>query len=165
MAYSYSKMFGIKTTGLRFFTVYGPYGRPDMSYYLFTEKMYKGEVIDIYNNGDMFRDFTYIDDVVEAVARLLNVQPSKDENDVYHKIYNIGCGNPESILDVVENLEKCIGKKAKTKSLPMPKGDMILTYAKTNELEESIGFKPKTSLEEGLKKFIAWYNLYNRENI
>jgi UDP-glucuronate 4-epimerase len=156
MAYSYCKLYGVKASGLRFFTVYGPNGRPDMAYYQFAEKIKKGETIEVYNNGEIFRDFTYIDDVVEAVFRLLNRVPSKDENDAYHKIYNVGSGKPHSVNDMIDILEKYIGKKAIRKNLPMQKGDMFLNYAKTDELEKIISYKPMVDFDEGLRRFIEW---------
>jgi len=162
MAYSYSKLYGINMTGLRLFSVYGPYGRPDMAYYKFTDKITKGEALEVYNSGDMYRDFTYIDDVVEVIVRLLNVTPSKDKNNVSYKVYNVGYGSPESVDDVINILEKHLGKRAIRKNLPLQKGDVFITYAQIKELERIIGYKPKVGLEEGLEKFITWYKKYTK---
>ena len=161
MAYSYSKLYGIKATGLRFFSVYGPFGRPDMAYYKFTEKILKGEEIDVYNNGEMLRDFTYIDDVVECLMRIINIAPNKDENGAYHKIYNVGSGKPTRLMDFIELVEKYLDKKAKINLLPLQDGDMMLTYAKKDELVKIIDSKPMITLEEGMMKFILWYKKYN----
>ena len=161
MAYSYSKLYGIKATGLRFFSVYGPYGRPDMAYYKFIDKIQKGEEIDVYNKGEMLRDFTYIDDVVECMIRLINVVPSKDKNDAYHKVYNVGSGKPVRLMDFIELIEKYLDKKAKVNMLPLQEGDMKLTYANNEELTKLIDYKPSISIEEGMMKFILWYKKYN----
>ena len=161
MAYSYSKLYDIKATGLRFFSVYGPYGRPDMAYYKFIDKIQKGEEIDVYNKGEMLRDFTYIDDVVECMMRLINVIPSKDKNDAYHKVYNVGSGKPVRLMDFIELIEKYLDKKAKVNMLPLQEGDMKLTYANNEELTKLIDYKPSISIEEGMMKFILWYKKYN----
>lgn len=157
MAFTYSHLYGIKATGLRFFTVYGPYGRPDMAYFSFTEKICKGETIKIFNQGDMYRDFTYIDDIVEGVCRILCQPPKEDKEGNTYKIYNIGNNKPEQLMYFIELLEKKLGKSAQKQFLPMQPGDVYQTYADITELERDFGFVPKTTLEEGLDKFIKWY--------
>lgn len=157
MAFTYSHLYGIKATGLRFFTVYGPYGRPDMAYFSFTEKICKGETIKIFNQGDMYRDFTYIDDIVEGVCRILCQPPKEDKEGNAYKIYNIGSNKPEQLMYFIELLEKKLGKSAQKQFLPMQPGDVYQTYADITELERDFGFVPKTTLEEGLEKFIKWY--------
>ncbi|MHB1151395.1 MAG: NAD-dependent epimerase [Eubacteriales bacterium] len=160
MAYTYSHLYNIPTTGLRFFTVYGPYGRPDMAYFSFTQKILKGETIKIFNNGDMYRDFTYVDDIVQGIENMLCNSPNADENGAKAKIYNIGNNNPEKLMYFIETLEKCIGKTAIKEYLPMQPGDVYQTYADVTELINDFDFKPSTSIEEGLSKFIKWYKEY-----
>ncbi len=160
MAYSYSKLYGIPATGLRFFTVYGPYGRPDMAYFKFAVKIMNKEPIQIYNNGDMYRDFTYIDDVVEGIKNVLYNSPEKDERGVTYKIYNIGNHKPEKLMDFVSVLEKYLGKEAKKEFFPMQPGDVYQTYADVTDLMEDYGFKPHTSLDEGIRRFVEWFKDY-----
>ena len=160
MAHAYSKLYHIPVTGLRFFTVYGPYGRPDMAYFKFTNKILAGEPIQIYNNGDMYRDFTYIDDIVEGVENVLCNPPAENEKGARYKIYNIGNNKPVKLMDYIEMLEKCLGKTAKKEYLPMQPGDVYQTYADVSELMQDYGFKPDTSIEEGLSKFVDWYRAY-----
>ena len=160
LAYSYSKLYGIKTTGLRFFTVYGPFGRPDMAYFSFTNKILNDKSIQIYNNGDMYRDFTYVDDIVEGIIRLIEYIPKKDENNAFYKIYNIGNNNPVKLMDFIEIIEEALGKKAKKEFLPMQPGDVYQTYADIEDLKNDIGFAPKTDLREGINKFVKWYMEY-----
>lgn len=157
MAYAYSSLYGIKTTGLRFFTVYGPYGRPDMAYFSFTDNILNNKEIKIFNNGDMYRDFTYVDDIVTGIVSLIDKIPSEDEDGVSYKIYNIGNNRPVKISDFVEILEKEIGKDAKKVYLPMQPGDVYETYADITDLKEDTSFVPNTPIEEGLHKFIKWY--------
>ena len=157
MAYAYSNLYNIKVTALRFFSVYGPYGRPDMAYFSFTNNIINNKEIKLFNNGDMYRDFTYVLDVVEAVYRLLDKIPLKDGLGVYYKVYNIGNNNPVKISKFIEILEKEIGKEAKKVYLPMQPGDVYQTYADITDLTKETGFVPKTSLEEGLNKFVNWY--------
>lgn len=157
LAYAYSNLYDIKVTGLRFFTVYGPYGRPDMAYFSFTKNIIDDKEIKVFNNGDMYRDFTYIDDIVEGIIELLDKVPLKDENGVSYKIYNIGNNHPVKISKFIEILEKEIGKEAKKVYLPMQPGDVYQTYADITDLTKETGFVPKTSLEEGLNKFVNWY--------
>lgn len=164
MAYTYSHLYRIPATGLRFFTVYGPMGRPDMAYFNFTDKYFAGESIKIYNNGDfdndLYRDFTYIDDIVEGIERLINKPPT---DPVPHKVYNIGNNKPVKLMAFIETLEKCLSKSSgrevvfKKQFEPMKPGDVFATYASTEQLEKAIGFKPKTTIEEGLQKFTDWY--------
>jgi len=160
MAYTYSHLYGIPTTGLRFFTVYGPYGRPDMAYFSFTKKIMDGEPIRIFNNGDMYRDFTYVDDIVEGIMNMLEKPPAADENGDHCKLYNIGNNHPEKLMYFIEVLERYIGKEAKKEFLPMQPGDVYQTYADVDDLMQDFGFKPKTSIEEGLGKFVEWYKGY-----
>lgn len=170
MAYAYSKLYKIPTTGLRFFTVYGPMGRPDMAYFSFTNKLVKGEKIQIFNFGDMKRDFTYIDDIITGVINIMSKTPSENEGGVPYKLYNIGNNKPENLLYFVETLEKClikegiIEKPGEKEFLPMQPGDVYQTYADVDELVRDFNFKPSTSLEEGLTKFVKWYKeYYNKE--
>ncbi len=160
MAHAYSKLYHIPVTGLRFFTVYGPYGRPDMAYYKFTRQILAGEPIQIYNNGDMYRDFTYIDDIVRGVENILCNPPAENEKGVRYKLYNIGNNKPEKLLDYVETLEKCLGRKAVREFLPMQPGDVRRTYADVTDLMRDYDFKPDTTIEEGLTRFVAWYREY-----
>lgn len=160
MAYSYSKLYGIPVTGLRFFTVYGPYGRPDMACYKFAGKIMKGEPIQIYNNGDMYRDFTYIDDIVTGVENILCNPPQPDKQGASYKIYNIGNNKPEKLMDFVTTLEKYLGREAKKEFLPMQPGDVYQTYADVTELMKDYGFKPETPMEEGMRRFVEWFKEY-----
>lgn len=170
MVHAYSNLYGIPTTGLRFFTVYGPMGRPDMAYFGFTNKIVSGEPIEIYNNGDMMRDFTYIDDIVEGIIRLIPNAPKAKENWseenglstswAPYKVYNIGNSTPVQLLEFVETIEKHLGMKAKKNFKPMQPGDVKVTYADVSDLEKDINFKPSTSLDEGIKNFIDWYKDY-----
>ena len=166
MAHAYCKLYKIPATGLRFFTVYGPMGRPDMAYFKFTNKLVKGEPIEIYNMGDMYRDFTYIDDIVKGIVNVMQKSPDETEDGVPYKIYNIGNNNPESLMYFVETLEKClinegiISEPGKKVLLPMQPGDVYQTYADVKELEKDFGFKPSTSLETGLANFAKWYKSY-----
>lgn len=160
MAFTYSHLYNIPSTGLRFFTVYGPFGRPDMAYFGFANKIMKDEKIKIFNNGDMYRDFTYVDDIVEGIVKLLDKIPEPDEKGDRYKVYNIGNNKPEKLMYFIETLEKCIGKTAKKEYLPMQPGDVYQTYADVSELEKSIGFKPQTSIEDGLNSFVLWYKEY-----
>ncbi len=163
MAYTYSHLYKFPVTGLRFFTVYGPYGRPDMAYFSFTKKILNNQSIKVFNNGDMYRDFTYIDDVVEGIVRLLNYYPKQNKDGVKYKIYNIGNNKPEKLMYFIETLEKCIDKKAIMEFYPMQPGDVPKTYADVNDLINDIDFKPNTSIRDGLKKFIEWYRDYYYE--
>lgn len=163
MAYSYSKLYGIPLTGLRFFTVYGPMGRPDMAYFKFAKKIMAGEPIQIYNQGDMLRDFTYIDDIITGMVNILCNPPVVDENGSVYKIYNIGNNKPEKLMDYIATLEKSLGKEAKKEFLPMQPGDVYETYADVQELIDDFGFKPSTTIEEGLERFAKWFLDYYGE--
>lgn len=160
MAHSYSKLYDIPATGLRFFTVYGPYGRPDMAYFSFAQKIMKGETIKIFNHGDMYRDFTYIDDIVTGIENIIPNPPEENENGVKFKVYNIGNNKPEKLMYFIETLEKCLGKKAEKEYYPMQPGDVYQTYADVTDLTRDFGFKPDTPLEEGLEKFVVWFKDY-----
>lgn len=163
MAYTYSHLYGIPTTGLRFFTVYGPYGRPDMAYFSFTNKLVKGETIQIYNNGDMKRDFTYVDDIVQGIENMLCNAPTGTDP---AKVYNIGNNQPEDLLHFVETLERClmaegiIDQPARKEFLPMQPGDVYQTYADVSALMRDFDFKPSTPIEEGLSHFAKWYKTF-----
>lgn len=164
MAYTYSHLYGIPTTGLRFFTVYGPFGRPDMAYFSFTKAIMEGSSIKIFNNGDLYRDFTYIDDIVKGIEHILCNPPEPDENKAKYKIYNIGNNKPVKIMDYIEILENCIGKKAIKEYLPMQPGDVYQTYADICDLEEDFHFVPSTTIEIGLSRFVEWYkNKYDHK--
>ena len=160
LAHCYSKLYGIPATGLRFFTVYGPMGRPDMAYFKFAKKIMHGETIQIYNNGDMRRDFTYIDDIVKGVENILCNPPAEMETGARYKVYNIGNNQPERLMDYIETLERHLGKVAKKEFLPMQPGDVYQTYADVTELMNDFDFKPSTSIDEGLGKFVEWFKEY-----
>lgn len=160
MAHCYSKLYGIPATGLRFFTVYGPFGRPDMAYFSFTKKILAGESIKVFNNGDLYRDFTYIDDIIEGIEDILPCPPEVNDIGVRYKIYNIGNNKPEKLMYFIECLEKALGKEAQKEYLPMQPGDVYQTYADVTDLINDFGFKPDTPLDKGLENFIAWYRSY-----
>ena len=168
-AHAYSKLYKIPSTGLRFFTVYGPMGRPDMAYFKFTNKLVKGEPIQIYNMGDMYRDFTFVDDIVTGIINVMQKTPVETEDCAPYKVYNIGNNKPSSLMNFVEILENCLIKEGiinepgKKELLPMQPGDVYQTYADVSELERDFGFKPNTTLEEGLGKFAAWYKTYYKK--
>lgn len=157
MAYAYSQLYDMPCTGLRFFTVYGPAGRPDMAYYSFAEKIINNEPIKVYNNGEMYRDFTYIDDIVEGLMRVINKIPSKNEDGVRYKIYNIGCGKPEKLTNMIEYLENELGKTAIKEFLEMQPGDVYQTYADISDFESDFGELHCVALEEGLHRFAEWF--------
>ncbi len=168
MAHAYSHLFGIPTTGLRFFTVYGPWGRPDMAMYLFAKAISNGDPINIFNDGNMRRDFTYIDDIIEGVVRVIDKIPTvtsfnKSINKTFapYKIYNIGNNNPVDLLTVIQLLEKNIGKCALKNYMPMQPGDVFETYANIDSLFSGTGFKPSTSIDDGIEKFVSWYLKYH----
>lgn len=165
MAHTYSHLYNIPTTGLRFFTVYGPYGRPDMAYFSFTKKILAGEQIDVYNNGEMQRDFTYIDDIVEGIVRVIDKVPAPQQSiattaTAPYQIYNIGNNQPVTLRRFITAIEDACGKKAKENLLPMQPGDVPATYADIDELINDIDFIPKTSIEDGIAKFVEWYKAY-----
>lgn len=157
MASCYCKLYGLKATGLRFFTVYGPWGRPDMAPMLFSKAMLNGEPIKVFNNGDMMRDFTYIDDIVEGVIRVLDKVPQQTADGRAHAVYNIGCSNPVKLMDFISTLENALGVEAKKNFLPMQPGDVYQTYADTSKLEQDMGYKPSVQLRDGLAALADWY--------
>jgi len=168
MSHTYSHLYGIPTTGLRFFTVYGPWGRPDMALFKFTKAILEGNKIDVYNNGDMRRDFTYIDDIVEGIIRIQNIIPERNkswqvesgsaaDSSAPYKIFNIGNGNPVKLMEFIESLEKSLGVTAKKNFMPMQAGDVYQTYADVDDLFEVTGYKPAMSVENGVDRFVQWY--------
>ncbi|MEY2703766.1 MAG: hypothetical protein RLY43_2405 [Bacteroidota bacterium] len=160
MAYAYSHLYGIPVTGLRFFTVYGPWGRPDMSPFLFTEAILNRQPIKIFNNGKMSRDFTYIDDVIDAVVKLIEMPPPKKYGSPPYSIFNIGNSQTTSLMNYVDELENAWGRKTTREFLPMQLGDVYETMANISKLESWTGFRPKTSLKEGVQSFVRWYKNY-----
>jgi UDP-glucuronate 4-epimerase len=174
MAHAYAHLFGIPMTGLRFFTVYGPWGRPDMAMWIFTKSIFAGEPIRLFNNGNMRRDFTYIDDVVESVIRLVDrpptgnpafsaASPDPASSTAPWRLYNIGNNKPVELLEVVRLLEEMIGKKAKRELVPMQPGDVPATYANVDDLMRDVGFRPSTPIAEGIARFVEWYRAYRRQ--
>jgi UDP-glucuronate 4-epimerase len=168
MAHTYSHLFGISTTGLRFFTVYGPWGRPDMALFLFTKAALEGKKIDVFNNGDMLRDFTYIDDIVEGVIRVIDNPAKKDESwngktgqvstsSAPYKIYNIGNNNPVKLMDFITAIENKLGLTIEKNMMPIQAGDVPATFADVTDLVEDLGYKPETSVQDGINNFIDWY--------
>ena len=157
MAHAYCKLYGISMTGLRYFTVYGPWGRPDMSPMLFANAISKGEPIKVFNGGDMIRDFTYIDDIVAGTIGCVDREPAPDANGLRFRVYNIGCSHPVKLMDFIAELEKAMGCEAKKEYLPMQPGDVYQTNADTSLLEKEIGYKPRVRLPEGIAKFVEWY--------
>jgi UDP-glucuronate 4-epimerase len=162
MAHTYSHLFNVPTTGLRFFTVYGPWGRPDMALFLFTQAILKGEPIKVFNHGDMRRDFTYIDDIVEGVIRVLDQTATPAESSAPYRIFNIGNNQPVQLLDFIGCLESALGLKAQKELLPMQDGDVPATFADTQALNEWVGFAPATPIEHGVRQFVDWYRTYYR---
>jgi len=160
MAYTYSHLYQIPTTGLRFFTVYGPLGRPDMAYFKFVKAIKAGQPIDVYNHGDMQRDFTYIDDVIEGVVRVMRRAPVSVEANAPYKLYNIGNNRPVSLARFIEVVETAVGQTAQKNFLPMQPGDVPITYADVDDLMRDVGFKPTTPIETGMARFVEWYEAY-----
>ena len=171
MAHTYSHIYGLPTTGLRFFTVYGPWGRPDMSPSLFTRAILEGRPIDVFNHGKMQRDFTYIDDIVEGVVRILDripmPNPSFDRSvpdaassDAPYRLYNIGNDKPVELMTFIETIENAVGKKTVRNLLPMQAGDVVATHADIEDLRQAVGFAPHTPLKEGVEMFAAWFKAY-----
>ena len=160
MAYVYSLQFGVPATGLRFFTVYGPWGRPDMATFKFTQAIIAGQPIDVYNHGDMRRDFTYIDDIVEGVVRVLDRVPAKGADGVQHRVYNIGNHRSEPLLRFIEVLSDALGRKAEMRLLPMQMGDVKETFADISDLSREYGWAPTTPIDVGLPRFVKWYGEY-----
>ncbi|MHC9058446.1 NAD-dependent epimerase [Pantoea sp. y20] len=174
MSHTYSHLYQLPTTGLRFFTVYGPWGRPDMALFKFTRAMLAGEQIDVYNNGQMTRDFTYIDDIAEAIVRLQDVIPQPDEkwtveagspasSSAPYRVYNIGNSQPTSLMTYIESLEKALGIEAKKNMLLMQPGDVLGTSADTQPLYDAINFRPQTSVEQGVQHFVDWYRRFYQQ--
>lgn len=161
MSYSYSHLYRIPQTGLRFFTVYGPWGRPDMAYWLFTEAILSGRPIDVFNFGEMRRDFTYIDDVIPALIATADKAPELDDSEAPHRIYNIGGDHTENLMDLIRVLEQKIGKKAELNLLPMQAGDVAATHADVGAIKNEIGFEPTTRIEMGVSRFVEWYKDYH----
>lgn len=159
MAHSYCKLYGIPVTGLRYFTVYGPWGRPDMAPMLFANAISKGEVINVFNNGNMIRDFTYIDDIAYGSIQVLDSPPdaAKNKNGIPYSIYNIGCSQPIKLMDFIFEIESYLGKTANMIMKPMQPGDVYITYADTTKLETEIGYKPQVDLHTGIEHFIDWF--------
>ncbi|WP_113074937.1 NAD-dependent epimerase [Petrotoga sp. 9PW.55.5.1] len=173
MVHTYSHLYNLPTTGLRFFTVYGPWGRPDMALFLFTDAIVNNKPIKVFNYGKMKRDFTYIDDIIEGVVRVLNNPPHPNPNwdkekadpgtsSAPYKVYNIGNNKPVELMEFIETLEKKLGKKAKKEFLPLQDGDVPETYADIDDLVKDFGFKPNTTIEEGIEKFVEWYGEYKK---
>jgi len=160
MAYVYALQFGVPLTGLRFFTVYGPWGRPDMAAFKFTRAILAGEPIDVYNHGDMARDFTYIDDIADGVLRVLDRVPARDADGVQHRVYNIGNHRPEPLLRFIEVLAGAIGRAPQMRMLPMQPGDVKSTWADIEDLRRDYGWEPTTPIEVGLPRFVAWYRAH-----
>ena len=171
MAHTYSHLYGLPTTGLRFFTVYGPWGRPDMALFLFTKAILEGRAIDVFNHGNMQRDFTYVDDIVEGVIRVMDriaepnaaydaVQADPATSNVPYRVFNIGNNNPVPLLDFIACIEDALGKKAEKRLLPLQDGDVPATYANTDALKAWVGFVPGTSIQDGIGRFVAWYRDY-----
>jgi UDP-glucuronate 4-epimerase len=158
MAYAYAHLYGIPATGLRFFTVYGPYGRPDMAPMIFADAIFNDKPIKVFNNGNLSRDFTYIDDIVEGIVRVMSKIPDRKPP---HAVYNIGCSKPVQLTDFIRTFEDAIGKKAHLEMYPMQQGDVYQTYADVTMLEKECGYCPKVEIKEGIKRFVEWYeNLY-----
>ncbi|WP_029591515.1 NAD-dependent epimerase [Franconibacter pulveris] len=171
MSHTYSHLYGLPTTGLRFFTVYGPWGRPDMALFKFTKAIVEDKRIDVYNHGKMRRDFTYIDDIAEAIVRLQDVIPQADPkwtvetgspatSSAPYRVYNIGNSSPVELMDYISALEKALGKEAQKNMMPIQPGDVLETSADTTALYDAIGFKPHTSVDEGVKRFVEWYKAF-----
>ena len=171
MAHTYSHLYGIPTTGLRFFTVYGPWGRPDMALFKFTKAMLEGKSIDVYNYGKMKRDFTYIDDIVEAVVRMLDIIPqpnpewtvetgSPADSSAPYRVYNIGNSSPVELMDYITTLEEALGMVAVKNMMPIQPGDVLETSADTRPLYDAVGFRPQTTVRQGVKNFVDWYKAY-----
>ncbi|WP_339487770.1 NAD-dependent epimerase [Pseudomonas sp. EL_65y_Pfl2_R95] len=165
LAHSYSQLYQIPATGLRFFTVFGPWGRPDMALFKFTKAILNEQHIDVYNHGNLSRDFTYIDDIVEGISRLLSLPPraSSDDLKVPHRLLNIGRGEPVRLLDFIQCIEQNLGMSARKNMLPMQPGDVERTWADINELAQLINFRPQTSLSDGVSQFVGWYRRFYQE--
>jgi UDP-glucuronate 4-epimerase len=174
MAHSYAHLYALPVTGLRFFTVYGPWGRPDMSLFLFTRRILAGEPIDVFNHGNHSRDFTYIDDIIEGVVRTMDHtampnpdwsgdRPDPGTSPAPYRLYNIGNNSPVELMYFIECIEKALGKKAIKNMLSLQPGDVPRTYANVDALVEDVGFRPKTPIEEGIRRFVDWYRAYYKD--
>jgi UDP-glucuronate 4-epimerase len=174
MAHTYSHLFALPTTGLRFFTVYGPWGRPDMALFLFTRAILADEPIDVYNNGNMQRDFTYIDDIVEGVVRVIDKpaeinsdwnagRPDPGSSPAPYRLYNIGNSSPVKLLDFIEAIEKALGKKARKNFMPLQPGDVPATWADVDDLIREFSYRPSTPIADGVQKFVEWYRGFYQE--
>jgi UDP-glucuronate 4-epimerase len=175
MAHTYSHLFGLPTTGLRFFTVYGPWGRPDMALFLFTRAILEGGAIDVFNHGKMVRDFTFIDDIAEGVVRVLDrpatpdaafdaAAPDPARSSAPYRVFNIGNSDPVELMSFVEAIERALGREVKKNVLPLQDGDVPATFADVSELAHWTGFRPRTSVAEGVERFVAWYRAYYKDN-
>jgi len=175
MAHSYARLFGVPVTGLRFFTVYGPWGRPDMALFRFAEGILQGRPIDVYNHGDMWRDFTYVDDVVEGIVRVLekpakpartwsSEDPDPARSSAPFRVYNVGCGQPVRLTDFIDAIEDVLGMESQRNLLPMQPGDVKSTFADTSGLEEAVGYRPQVSVEEGVRETLNWYLQFYHQN-
>lgn len=166
MAHAYGKLYDLHSTGLRYFTVYGPWGRPDMAPMLFAKAISQGKSISVFNNGDLIRDFTYIDDIVNGTIQVLDKTPNSNEcpNNIPVKVYNIGCSHPVKLMDFISEIEKNLAIEAKKEFCPMQQGDVYQTNADISKLEKEIGYSPEVQLAQGIKKFVEWYKLYYLEN-
>jgi len=175
MAHSYARLFGVSVTGLRFFTVYGPWGRPDMALFRFAEGILQGRPIDVYNHGDMWRDFTYVDDVVEGIVRVLekpakpaqtwsSEDPDPARSSAPFRVYNVGCGQPVRLTDFIDAIEDVLGMESQRNLLPMQPGDVKSTFADTSGLEEAVGYRPQVSVEEGVRETLNWYLQFYHED-
>ena len=168
MAHAYSNLYGLRATGLRFFTVYGPWGRPDMALFTFTRNILAGESIPVYNHGQMSRDFTYVDDVIEGIVRVIDAPPhhpkkkymKENSGAAPHQIYNLGHGATVQLMDFIAVLENCLGRKAKLDFLPIQKGEVLATEADVSKLESVFGYRPQVKVEEGIARFVTWYRAY-----
>ncbi len=159
LTHSYAELYRIPSTGLRFFTVYGPWGRPDMAYYKFANQIIRGETIEIYNEGRMERDFTYVDDIIKGVMSILAIPPQQESS--WHRILNIGRGHPVNLMEFVQILEKYLGHTAEKKYLPLQEGELERTWADPGELQKLSGYSPSTDLDEGIRNFVLWYKSYH----
>lgn len=161
LAHAYTHLYGFPSTGLRFFTVYGPWGRPDMAYYSFARAIREGKTIKVFNNGDMLRDFTYVDDIITALLKIIPSPPKENEHGDRYKVYNIGNNQPVKLIEFIETLEACLGETADKEYLPMQAGDVYQTYADVDELVRDFDFRPNTPLKDGLSAFVDWFNAYH----
>ena len=160
MAHTYSHLYKLPTTGLRFFTVYGPYGRPDMALFLFAKAISEGKPVNVFNNGDLSRDFTYVDDIIEGIARVMDHIPGESNLHPFYQLFNIGHSQPVQLMDFIRIIEAKLGKKAILNMVPMQQGDVKTTYADTSDLEKAVLYKPETDLEVGVERFVEWWKSY-----